>query len=204
MYSKMLYSRHVGGADALSPNCLTNGWVINQACSAPIHPSFEVHKKSSQSHSHPIRALSKVARWQNWIPSCPWIAPGWRAWGHNPRKGRDQILLRSVAHSQSFKPDGQNGYNHRIWPQPSGNHGFLPSNQPAMPLASGRGFISALPGDCIFIVLHFLNGILSRFSPQKHKRRRAKMVRFPARCPLDTWFKVRKVLDSEMTRVETQ
>ena len=38
-----------------------------------------------------------VARWQNLIPSFPWIAPGWRAWGRNPRKGRDQILQRSVA-----------------------------------------------------------------------------------------------------------
>ena len=34
----------------------------------------------------------KVARWQNLIPSFSWIAPGWRAWGRNPRKGRDQIL----------------------------------------------------------------------------------------------------------------
>ena len=39
----------------------------------------------------------KVARWQNLVPSFPWIAPGWRAWGRNPRKGRDQILQRSVA-----------------------------------------------------------------------------------------------------------
>ena len=40
----------------------------------------------------------RVARWQNLIPSFPWIAPGWRAWGRNPRKvGRDQILQRSVA-----------------------------------------------------------------------------------------------------------
>ena len=38
-----------------------------------------------------------VARWQNLIPSFPWIAPVWRAWGRNPRKGRDQILQRSVA-----------------------------------------------------------------------------------------------------------
>ena len=41
--------------------------------------------------------LSKVARFQNLIPSFPWIAPGWRAWGRNPRKGRDRILQRSVA-----------------------------------------------------------------------------------------------------------
>ena len=40
---------------------------------------------------------AKVARWQNLIPFLPWIAPGWRAWGRNPRKGRDQILQRSVA-----------------------------------------------------------------------------------------------------------
>ena len=40
---------------------------------------------------------TRVARWQNLIPSFPWIAPGWRAWGRNPRKGRDQILQRSVA-----------------------------------------------------------------------------------------------------------
>ena len=36
--------------------------------------------------------LNSVARWQNLIPSFPWSAPGWRAWGRNPRKGRDQIL----------------------------------------------------------------------------------------------------------------
>ena len=43
------------------------------------------------------RLKVSVARWQNLIPSFPWIAPGWRAWGGNPRKGRDQILQRSVA-----------------------------------------------------------------------------------------------------------
>ena len=37
-----------------------------------------------------------VARWQNLIPPFPWIAPGWRAWGRNPNKGRDQILQRSI------------------------------------------------------------------------------------------------------------
>ena len=39
----------------------------------------------------------KGARWQNLIPSFPWIATGWRAWGRNPRKGRDLILQPSVA-----------------------------------------------------------------------------------------------------------
>ena len=42
------------------------------------------------------RPAGTVARWQNLIPSFPGIAPGWRAWGRNPNKGRDQILKRSV------------------------------------------------------------------------------------------------------------
>ena len=29
---------------------------------------------------------------QRLIPSFPWIAPGWRAWRRNPRKGRDHML----------------------------------------------------------------------------------------------------------------
>ena len=44
-----------------------------------------------------VHPVASVARWQNLIPSFPWIAPEWRAWGRNPRKGRDQILQRSVA-----------------------------------------------------------------------------------------------------------
>ena len=28
----------------------------------------------------------------NLIPSFPWIVPGWRAWGRNPRKGRNLML----------------------------------------------------------------------------------------------------------------
>ena len=35
---------------------------------------------------------TKVARWQNLIPSFPWIAPPRPPHWHNPRKGRDQIL----------------------------------------------------------------------------------------------------------------
>ena len=34
----------------------------------------------------------RYAAQQNLIPSFPWIAPGWRTWEGNPRKGRDQIL----------------------------------------------------------------------------------------------------------------
>ena len=40
---------------------------------------------------------ASVARWQNLISSFPWIAPRWRVWGRNPRKGRDPILQRSIA-----------------------------------------------------------------------------------------------------------
>ena len=40
---------------------------------------------------------SSVARWHNLIPSIPWIAPEWRAWGRNPGQGWDQILQHSVA-----------------------------------------------------------------------------------------------------------
>ena len=50
--------------------------------------------REEEGHAGPV---VKVARWQNLIPSFPWIAPGWRAWGRNPREGRDQILQRSVA-----------------------------------------------------------------------------------------------------------
>ena len=43
--------------------------------------------ESGLSRSGPHEA--KVARWQNLIPSFPWIAPGWRAWGaqSKERKG---------------------------------------------------------------------------------------------------------------------
>ena len=40
--------------------------------------------------------LIKVARWQNLIPSFPWIAPGWRAWG-GAIQGKEGIKFCSVA-----------------------------------------------------------------------------------------------------------
>ena len=65
----------------------------------------------------PLRCAAKL------IPSFPWIAlprpPPWR----NPRKGRVQILLRSIAEPWSFKPKGPNTQNQQIWLHPSGNHG---------------------------------------------------------------------------------
>ena len=39
----------------------------------------------------------------------------WRVWGRNSRKGRDQILQRSIAEPQSFKPQGPNVYDLKIW-----------------------------------------------------------------------------------------
>ena len=39
---------------------------------------------------------NSVARWQNLIPSFPWIAPEWREGGNNP-KGKDGIKFCSVA-----------------------------------------------------------------------------------------------------------
>ena len=60
-------------------------------------------------------AKTKVARWQNLIPSFPWIAPGWRALGRNPRKGRDQILQCSVTEPYSRSPMGQTHTILKIW-----------------------------------------------------------------------------------------
>ena len=41
--------------------------------------------------------LRYAAVLQNWIPPFPWIAPPRPPPWRNPRKGRDQILQRSVA-----------------------------------------------------------------------------------------------------------
>ena len=59
-------------------------------------------RRSSRGRTHPG---GEVARWQNLIPSFPWFAPGWRAWGRNPRKGRNQILQLSVAEPWSRIPN---------------------------------------------------------------------------------------------------
>ena len=44
---------------------------------------------------------ASVARWQNLIPSFPWIAPGWRAWGRNPNFAIWQHLMSCVS-SKSY------------------------------------------------------------------------------------------------------
>ena len=43
----------------------------------------------------PTLIALKVARWQNWIPSFPWIAPGWRVGG--AIQGKEGIKFCSVA-----------------------------------------------------------------------------------------------------------
>ena len=75
----------------------------------PVQPEDVVHVAAARPRAPPaaggrdgcwgplVEPEDKVARWQNLIPSFPWIVPGWGARGRNPRKGRDQILQRSVA-----------------------------------------------------------------------------------------------------------
>ena len=47
---------------------------------------------------HPLTTCKcRVTRWQNVMPSFPWIAPGWVGGrGRNPRKRKDQILHCNV------------------------------------------------------------------------------------------------------------
>ena len=54
-------------------------------------------RTSLQKGNFEMGEMQKVARWQNLIPSFPWIAPPHPPPWRNPRKGRDQILQRSVA-----------------------------------------------------------------------------------------------------------
>ena len=39
----------------------------------------------------------RYATLQNLIPSFAWIAPGWRAWGRNPRKGSNFAIWQHCA-----------------------------------------------------------------------------------------------------------
>ena len=63
--------------DAFVANCSISLADLIDKEDQPLHDLWV-----SQS-SFPFRV--KVARWQNWIPSFPWNAPGGRAWGRNPR-----------------------------------------------------------------------------------------------------------------------
>ena len=47
---------------------------------------------------HVVAAVPvNVARWQNLIPSFPWIAPVWRVWGAQSMQGKEGIKFCSVA-----------------------------------------------------------------------------------------------------------
>ena len=70
--------------------------------SVPSPSLLELHEVAVEDGEE--ESLDKVARWQNLIPYSPWIAPGWRAWGSNPRKGRDQILPSGNLVPSSFRP----------------------------------------------------------------------------------------------------
>ena len=67
-------------------------------------------RSSKESKVDSSEDRKSVARWQNLIPSFPWIAPGWRMWGRNPKRGRGQILqrhrpeTRRAKHIQSTNP----------------------------------------------------------------------------------------------------
>ena len=66
-----------------------------------VHPDEDAAEEAERGRGAVVQLedwrvyVGKVARWQNLIPSFPWIAPGWRLCGRNPRKGRDQIMQRS-------------------------------------------------------------------------------------------------------------
>ena len=62
---------------------------------------------------------AKVTRWQNLIPSFPWIMQGWRAQSKES-KGSNFAAQHSGAIVQ--KPKGPNTYDLKIWLSPSGNH----------------------------------------------------------------------------------
>ena len=64
----------------------------------------------------------QVARWQNLIPSFPWIAPGWRAWGRNPRKGRDQILPSGNLHLKELIEEYDDGEIEEAAAAPENRH----------------------------------------------------------------------------------
>ena len=70
-----------------------------------FYPDFEEENRSDEKAASfcaitvgsmilPVVPIS-VARWQNLIPSFPWIAPGWRAWG--AIQGKEGIKFCSAA-----------------------------------------------------------------------------------------------------------
>ena len=69
-----------------SPDCTTEGPLMTTTGLCFHIPPIALQVRFRYQTAE-CSCCSKVARWQNLIPSFPWIAPGWRAWGRNPRKG---------------------------------------------------------------------------------------------------------------------
>ena len=65
----------------------------------------------------PRLCCCKVARWQNLIPSFPWIAPGWRGVGakSKERKGSNFAAQRTGTGAIVQKPEGPNTYDPKFW-----------------------------------------------------------------------------------------
>ena len=87
-----------------------------------VHRLVVVQQVVPEARGRVVGPHLKVARWQNLIPSFPWIAPVWRAWGRNPRKRRDQIFAAQRSGAIVQKPEGPNTYDLKIWLSPYGNH----------------------------------------------------------------------------------
>ena len=90
---------HADNADLQAGAALHGSAVDRLHAEEQLQGARPPHALPHDGSAHLLLAVVSVmvARWQNFIPSCPWIAPGWKGWGRNPRKGRDQILQRSVA-----------------------------------------------------------------------------------------------------------
>ena len=87
--------------------------------------------------------MISVARWENLIPSFPWIAPGWRAWGRNPRKGREESNLESGLNGPNWQCNKDHGRRLRSrtyfieenkeatqeWDDEDWNNVYYPDNQ---------------------------------------------------------------------------
>ena len=103
--AELARSRGGAGASRMSGSAHSSGAVTARSASAAVHVVRPASGSSDggkggdeKGDAMPMNAMKgKVARWQNLIPSFPWIEPGWRAGGRNPRKGRDKVLQRSIA-----------------------------------------------------------------------------------------------------------
>ena len=71
-----------------------------------------VGRARQEEEGRAVEPAPKVARWQNLIPSFPWIAPGWRACG-GAIQGKEGSKFCSVAY-WSHSPSSSKGQTHMI------------------------------------------------------------------------------------------